>query len=112
VPSEGESGTIHLNLDHPLFESEIKEWQATRPNHLAPQVASTVQEVYADLAVAHVAHVRNLAGIRVGSEVISSDRVTKMLEPEALTCALSGLLGAEAMIQTRLGGRFGRATAS
>jgi hypothetical protein len=109
LPSLGESGTVQLNQDHPLFQAEIREWQSTRANHLAVEVAKTVQEVYADLAVAHVAHIRNFAGTRVADVIISRDLVDQMLGPNALTCALAGLLGAEAMIQTRLGGRFGRA---
>ena len=78
---------------------------------MAEGVGKVVLEVYGDLAVAHVAHVRNFSGTRVTDDVITSERVEAMLSPAALTCALSGLLGAEAMIQTRLGGRFGRAAA-
>jgi hypothetical protein len=109
VPTDGPSGTILLNIDHPLFTTEIHEWQATRASHLADGVRETVQQVYADLAVAHVAHVRNFSGARCEDTIISDDIVQQMLQPSALTCALSGLLGAEAMIQTRLGGRFGKA---
>lgn len=109
APTLTDTGTIMLNQDHPLFLGEIQQWQSTRPNHLADEVRKVVQEVYADLAVAHVAHVRNFSGTRVDEVVVSHDKVEQMLTPPALTCALAGLLGAEAMIQTRLGGRFGRA---
>ena len=109
VYSRGPKGTVELNQDHPLFATEIRYWQTTRANHLADQVRHVVMEVYKDLAIAHVAHVRNYAGMRISDTFVDGDRVADMLSPAALTCALSGLLGAEAMIQTRLGGRFGRA---
>jgi hypothetical protein len=109
MPDEGDSGVVQLNQDHPLFVSEFQQWQSTRANHLADEVRRVVMSVYGDLAVAHVAHVRNFTGARVQEAVISADHVDDMLSPSALTCGLSGLLGAEAMIQTRLGGRFGRA---
>ncbi len=108
-PAEGESGTVVLNQDHPLFTTEIQHWQTSRPSHYADGVRETVQEVYTELAIAHVAHIRNFSGSKSGNTVITDDLVKQMLEATALTAALSGLLGAEAMIQTRLGGRFGKA---
>ena len=108
-PAEGESGTVVLNQDHPLFTTEIQHWQATRSSHHANGVRDTVQEVYSELAIAHVAHIRNFSGSKSGNTVITDDLVKQMLESSALTAALSGLLGAEAMMQTRLGGRFGKA---
>lgn len=99
-------GAVLINVEHPVMEEEIAHWQAQYGDHLADQVADEVIATYGEIAVAKVAHSEHLKSI------LPSSTVEHDLRSEAaLTMALLGLIGEEAVIAPRIGGKFGRRTA-
>jgi hypothetical protein len=100
-------GAVLLNVDHPVLEDEIAHWQAQYPDHLADQIGDEVIATYGEIAVAKVAHSEHMKSI------LPSSRVENDLRSEAaLTMALLGLIGEEAVIAPRIGGKYGRARAA
>jgi hypothetical protein len=96
-------GVVLLNIEHPVLESEIRRWQDQYPDHLADQIGKEVVQVFGELAVAKVAHSEQL------KSVLPSEIVEKSLRSEsALTMALLGLMGTEALLADRLSGKFRR----
>lgn len=96
-------GAVLINIEHPVMEEEIAHWQAQYGDHLADQVAEEVIATYGEIAVAKVAHSEHLKSI------LPSSAVEQELRSEpALTMALLGLIGEEAVIAPRIGGKFGR----
>lgn len=99
-------GAVLLNIDHPVMEEEIAHWQSQYPDHLADQVADEVIATYGEIAVAKVAHSEHLKSI------LPSSKVEKELRSDAaLTMALLGLIGEEAVLAPRIGGKLGRRAA-
>jgi hypothetical protein len=90
-----------------MLEAEVHRWQSMYADHLAEQVAAEVISVYGEIAVAKVAHSEHLKGhlpsIKIEQELRS---------PAALTMSLLGLVAEEAVISTRIGGKFGKRRAA
>ena len=103
---EHPEGAVQINVDHPVLEEEIAYWQSQYPDHLADQVAEEVIGSYGEIAVAKVAHSEHLKSLMPSSKVENDLR-----SEEALTMALLGLIGEEAVIAPRVGGKFGRRAA-
>lgn len=100
-------GAVLIKVDHPVLKTEIEHWQAQYPDHLATLIANEVVAVYGEVIVAKVAHSEYL------KSVMPSSRVENELRSDAaLTMALLGLIGEEAVIAPRVGGKFGRARAA
>jgi hypothetical protein len=99
-------GAVLINVDHPVLEEEVAYWQSQYPDHLADDIAKEVIATYGEIAVAKVAHSEHL------KSVLPSSKVENDLRSEAaLTMALLGLIGEEAVIAPRIGGKFGRRAA-
>lgn len=102
------NGLVQLNVDHPVLREEILHWAPQYPQHLEDDVVKVIKDTYAQMAVAAVAHSESL---RVHLER-ADDLDAKLRSPEALTAALLGLVGANAIIGPTLGGALGRRRAS
>lgn len=96
-------GVVLINVEHPVLRTEIEHWQSQYADHHAEDVAKDIASIYGEIAVAKVAHSEHLKGM-VTREIIDND----MRSDAALTMALLGLIGEEAVIAPRLGGKFGR----
>lgn len=96
-------GLIQLFLDHPIFKEEVQFWVPQYPPHREQEVIETIKTVYAELAIATVAHSESLKRYLERREDLD-----KLRSPEALTSALLGLVGASAILGPRLGGAIGR----
>lgn len=94
-------GAVLINQDHPVLRAEIEQWQAQFADHHAEEVEQDVLRVYGEVAVAKVAHSEHLR------KFIPSRTVEEELRSEAaLTMALLGLIGEEAILAPRLGGKY------
>lgn len=96
-------GVVIINGAHPVLEQEIAHWQAQYADHHAEEVRNEVLQAYGEVAVAKVAH----------SEFMKSHLAASRVEDElrseaALTMALLGLIGEEAVIGPRLRAKFAR----
>ena len=100
-------GAVLIKVDHPVLKEEIEHWQAQYPDHLADQIAEEVIAVYGEIAVAKVAHSEYMKSVMPSSKVEHELR-----SDAALTMALLGLIGEEAVIAPRVGGKFGRSRAA
>jgi hypothetical protein len=100
-------GAVLIKVDHPVLKEEIEHWQAQYPDHLADQIAEEVIAVYGEIAVAKVAHSEYMKSVMPSSKVEHELRSNA-----ALTMALLGLIGEEAVIAPRIGGKFGRSRAA
>ncbi len=94
-------GAVLINVEHPILQLQVEYWQNQYPEHFADEVGRAVLDVYGEIAVAKVAHSAFLSGL-IPSKVIEE----KLRSEEALTMALLGLIGEEAVIAPRLGGKF------
>jgi hypothetical protein len=100
-------GAVLIKIDHPVLKDKIEYWQAQYPDHLADQIADEVIAVYGEIAVAKVAHSEYM------KSVMPSSKVEQELRSDAaLTMALLGLIGEEAVIAPRVGGKVGRSKAA
>lgn len=100
-------GAVLIKIDHPVLKAEIEHWQAQYSDHLADKISDEVIAVYGEMAVAKVAHSEYL------KSVLPSSTVENELRSDgALTMALLGLIGEEAVIAPRIGGKFGRSRAA
>jgi hypothetical protein len=99
-------GAVQIAVDHPVLEEEIAYWQSQYPDHLADQIADEVIATYGEIGVAKVAHSEHLKSLMPSSKV-----ERELRSEEALTMALLGLIGEEAVIAPRIGGKFGRRAA-
>lgn len=94
-------GVVMLNVAHPVIEKEIAHWQEMYPDPYAEDIAEEVIKVYGEMAVAKVAHSEHLKSI-VPSKVIEEQYRSE----HALTAGLLGLIGEEAILAPRVGGKF------
>jgi hypothetical protein len=94
-------GAVLLNVEHPVLTAEIEHWQAQYPDHLADSIREDVIDTYGQIAVAKVAHSEHLKG-----EIPSSVVENELRSEAALTMALLGLIGEEAVIAPRIGGKY------
>ena len=94
-------GAVLLNVEHPVLVAEIEHWQSQYPDIYADEIAKDVTDIYGEIAVAKVAHSEHLKGT-LPSKVVEDD----LRSEAALTMALLGLIGEEAVIAPRIGGKF------
>ena len=99
-------GAVLINVGHEVLEEEITYWQSQYPDHLAEPIRDEVIAVYGESAVAKVAHSEFLKSVLPRSTVDNDLR-----SEAALTMSLLGLIGEEAVIAPRVGGKFGRRVA-
>lgn len=95
-------GLVDLNISHPVMVEEFNHWRSQYPPHLEDEVDKYVKAAYAQLAVATIAHGESLA-----PHLERKDRLNDLRTQEALTAALLGLVGANAIIGPLLGGSLG-----
>lgn len=100
---EHPEGVVLLNVEHPVLEAEVRRWQDEYPPHHADAIKEEVMQVFGELAVAKIAHSERLKSILPVTVVEQQLR-----SPTALTMALLGLLGSDAVIADRLAGKFRR----
>lgn len=96
-------GAVLIVVDHPVLAAEIEYWQAQYPDQYADEIARDVAAVYGEIAVAKVAHSEYLKGT-IPSKTVDDD----LRSEAALTMALLGLMGEEAVIAPRIGGKYRR----
>lgn len=101
------NGVVLINVDHPVLRAEIEHWASQYPDHLAEEVGKEVANVYGEMAVAKVAHSEHLKGI-----IPAADIEEQLRSPAALTMALLGLIGEEAVLAPRIGGKFSKKAAA
>jgi hypothetical protein len=100
---EHAEGVVLINVDHPVLAAEIEYWQSMYPDHLADEIRKDVINTYGEIGVAKVAHSEHLKGT-LPSNVVEND----LRSDAALTMALLGLVAEEAVIATRVGGKYGK----
>jgi hypothetical protein len=101
VDPEYPHGVVLLNVEHPVLISQIQYWQEQYADHLAEEIKTDVIDVYGMIAVAKVAHSAHLTNI------IPPETLKDLRSDAALTMALIGLIAEEAVIATRIGGKYG-----
>jgi hypothetical protein len=101
------NGVVLINIEHPVLRAEIEHWASQYPDHLAEQVGAEVGNVYGEMAVAKIAHSEHLKGIIPAAEIEEDLR-----SPAALTMSLLGLIGEEAVLAPRIGGKFSKKAAA
>ncbi|MEU6715020.1 hypothetical protein ABZ897_26450 [Nonomuraea sp. NPDC046802] len=106
VSSELPTGLVRVNIQHPVLVEVIATWQSAYPDHLADSLVEEIGEVYGQVAVSKIAHSEHYRS-RYDPSTIAEMRSSK-----ALTMALLGLMAEDAIIATRLGGKYGRRKAS
>ena len=105
VPNDPEhpEGVVLINTEHPVLEGVVQYWQSKYPDQHAEAIANDIVDVYGQIAVAKVAHSEHLKGI-LPATTIERD----LRSSAALTMALLGLVSEEAVLATRIGGKYGR----
>lgn len=102
APHDPDGPTVVINVDSPVLQEIVEYHQSQYPEVYAEEVASTVRQVFAEVAACKIAHSQKLAR-RVTEEELDRDYRS---EP-ALTVGLMGLLAEETVISQRLG-RLGK----
>jgi len=100
-------GVVLINTEHPVIENLIQYWQSKYADQHAEAIANDVVEVYGQIAVAKIAHSEHLKGI-LPSKTVENE----LRSSAALTMSLLGLVAEEAVIATRIGGKYGRSRTS
>jgi hypothetical protein len=100
-------GVVLLNTDHPVLESQIVYWQLQYADHHSESIRQDVIQAYGEIAVAKVAHSEYLRSLLPSKTV-----ETELRSESALTMALLGLMAEEAVISTRIGGKYGKRKAA
>src|SRR5207247_1516277 len=96
-------GAVLINQQHQMLQALIEHWQSQFADHHAEEVRKDVLRTYGEIAVAKIAHSEHLKGI------LPTKQVEEELRSEgALTLALLGLIAEEAVLATRLGGKYRR----
>lgn len=98
---EHPNGVVIINREHPVLVKQVQTFQDQYPDHLAEEVAKVVMQVYGEIAVSKVAHSADMKKLTADLDSLRT--------PSAMTMSLLGLMAEESLIQTRLGGRFGKA---
>jgi hypothetical protein len=97
---------VVLNKEAPVLLESIKYHQEQYPEVYAEEVATTIQHVFGEVAVAKIAHSQKLKKL-----VSDQDLQSEYRNEKVLTIALMGLLAEESLISQRLG-KFGRKKAA
>lgn len=96
-------GVVLINGDHSVIEDQVRFWQERFASHHEEEVRDEVRNVYGEIAVAKVAHSEHMRS------VLPATTVEKELRSNAaLTMALLGLIGEEAVLAPRLAAKLGR----
>jgi hypothetical protein len=96
-------GAVLINQQHQMLQAVIEYWQSQYADHHAEEVRKDVLRTYGEIAVAKIAHSEHLKGI-LPTKVVEED----LRSEAALTLALLGLIAEEAVLATRLGGKYRR----
>jgi hypothetical protein len=102
LPHDPQGPTVYVNQDSPILHDVVEYHRAQYPDVYAEEVATTVYQVFGEVAVCKVAHAQKLV-TEVAEEELDRDYRS---EP-ALTVALMGLMAEESRIAQRLG-KLGR----
>lgn len=102
APHDPDGPTVVVNVDSPVLQEIVEYHQAQYPEVYAEEVASTVRQVFGEVAACKIAHSQKLAR-RVTEEELDRDYRSE----QALTLGLMGLLAEESLISQRLG-RLGK----
>jgi hypothetical protein len=100
INDDGGKGRIYGNKNHATVREAITHWQdkmVQQDQKTMDGVEAVVMEEFAELAIATVANVEALT-----SKVTRDDLDTKFRSDEALTTALMGMVGIDAMVGPRL----------
>jgi hypothetical protein len=100
-------GVVLINRDHPVVREEVEHWQGQFADHHAEEIEKDVVSVYGELAVAKIAHSEYMKSI-LPAQVVEDD----FRSEAALTMALLGLIGEEAVIAPRIGGKYAKRKAA
>jgi hypothetical protein len=102
APHDPDGPTVVVNVDSPVLQEIVEYHQHQYPDIYAEEVASTVRNVFGEVAACKIAHSQKLAK-RVTEEELDRDYRSEA----ALTVCLMGLLAEESVISQRLG-RLGK----
>jgi hypothetical protein len=102
APHDPDGPTVVVNVDSPVLQEIVEYHQAQYPEVYAEEVATTVRQVFGEVAACKIAHSQKLAK-RVTEEELDRDYRSEA----ALTVGLMGLLAEESVISQRLG-RLGK----
>jgi hypothetical protein len=94
---------VLINGDHPVLNEVVRHWQDQYPDTHASAIREEIHAVYGELAAAKVAHSEHLKAM---GTILASEIDDQFRSPQALTMALLGLIAEEAIIATRLGGKY------
>jgi hypothetical protein len=100
-------GCVLINTEHPVLCGEIEYWQSQYPGHHAEEIRKDVVDIYGQIAVAKIAHSEHMKGL-LPSQVVDNE----LRSEAALTMGLLGLIAEEAVIATRVGGKYGKRRAA
>ncbi len=100
---EHAEGVVLINRDHPVLVELVRSWQDQYADHHGAEIEHDVLNVYGEFAVAKIAHSEHLKSI-LPSHVVE----TELRSETALTMALLGLIGEEAVIAPRVGGKYAK----
>jgi hypothetical protein len=106
APNDPAGPTVLMNREAPVLDEVTRYHQNQYPDIYAEEVATTVRNVFGEVAVAKVAHSQKLVR-EVAEELLDSEYRSEA----ALTVALMGLLAEESLIAQRLG-RLGKKKAA
>jgi hypothetical protein len=99
-----ENGLIRIWRHHPAMAKIVRDFQSEHPGRHAEDVRIEVEGVYREMMMCKVAHSEQM----VGDPLVGALKVATMRTPAALTMALLGLIGEQAVIRQRLAQKVGR----
>lgn len=97
APQDPEGPSVCINLDSPILQDAVEYHQQQYLDVFAEDVATTVRQVFGEVAACKVAHSQKLA-----NRVTQQDLDQTYRSEQALTLALMGLMAEEAVIAQRL----------
>jgi hypothetical protein len=96
-------GVVLLNVEHAVMAEQIEHWQSQYPDQYADDIQEDVIRTYGEIAVAKVAHSEHLKGL-LPAKVVDDE----LRSEAALTLGLLGLISEEAVLSTRIGGKYAK----
>jgi hypothetical protein len=100
------NGCVLLNVDHPVIEEIVSNWQEKYPHH-QEEAEGFVVSILGELLAAKVAHSEWMTGAGVTRSEVDEG----LRSPSALTMAMLGLVAEDAFIATHVGGNLGKRAA-
>jgi hypothetical protein len=101
APHEADGAVVLVNAEAPVVGEMVAHWVDLYPEIYAEPVAAEVRRAIGEIAACKVAHVQRLTAM-LPEEVVDREYRSEA----ALTTALMGLIDAEALIASRLRGKF------